>query len=75
MVSNNPKHCLFEHDYLEEIKNRLYNKTEILNLAFIQRQTGVSRQNLQMFMNGEIPSTISFMNVVKLYKFIEEQNI
>lgn len=67
-------HIIFEHDYLTEIKSRLVAKANIINLAEMQRQTGVPRPVLKSFTLGIIPNT-SFENIVKLYKYIEEQNI
>lgn len=75
MSTENFKHLLFQHDYLLEIKSRLSAKAGVLNVSYIHRQTGVSRPVIQAFVNGEVPTNISFANVVKLYKYIEEQNI
>lgn len=68
------KHILFQHDYLEEIANRLSAKAHLLNISSISRQTGVPRGVIQSYMAGKIVNT-NFKNVVALYKFIEEQNI
>lgn len=65
---------LYTHDYLDEIMQRLKNKKDILNLASIHRNTGVPRPVLNKFINGEIPNT-SFTNIVKLYEYLEEQQI
>lgn len=75
MTTENPKHTLFQHDFVLEIKSRLSAKAGVLNVSYIHRQTGVSRPVIQSFINGNVPSNISFANVVKLYKYIEEQNI
>lgn len=75
MTTENSKHLLFKHDYLLEIKCRLSAKAGVLNVSYIHRQTGVSRPVIQAFINGEVPTNISFANVVKLYKYIEEQKI
>lgn len=74
MATENPKHLLFQHDYLKEISERLSAKAKILNLSHIHRQTLVPRSVIRAFANGEVPST-SFNNIVKLYKYIEEQHI
>lgn len=68
------KHILFQHDYLDEIANRLSAKAHLLNISSISRQTNVPRGVIQSFMAGKIVNT-NFKNVVALYKFIEEQNI
>lgn len=74
MTNENSKHVLFKHDYLNEIKERLTAKADLLNVSSISRQTNVPRTVIQSFMSGKIPNT-NFNNIVALYRFIEEQNI
>lgn len=68
------KHIIFEHDYLNEIKDRLYAKADLLNISTIIKATGVPRRTILAFCKGQIPVT-SFQNIVKLYKYIEQNNI
>lgn len=68
------KTIIYTHDYPCEIKDRLSAKVEILNISSIAEQAKVPRIIVMKFANGEIPNT-SFENVVKLYKFIVENNI
>lgn len=68
------KSIIYEHDYLSEIKLRLQNKAHILKISTIHKETKVSRFVISQFMNGKIPST-SFENIVKLYKYLNENNI
>lgn len=63
-----------EFDYLENIRQRLSKKADILNISGIQRHTKVPRRVIATFMQGEIPNT-SFSNIMALYTYLEEQNI
>lgn len=74
MTIENPKHMIFKYDYLTDIKDRLSQKAELFNASEIHRQTNVPRPVINQFMRGYIPNT-SFSNIVKLYEYLETQNV
>lgn len=68
------KAIIYQYDYLNDIRKRLSAKSNILNASSIALNADIPRSVVTKFINNEIPNT-SFENIVKLYKFIEEQNI
>lgn len=68
------KTIIYEHDYLTEIKERLSAKSAVINISSIAENADVPRAVVTKFANGQIANT-SFENIVKLYKFITENNI
>lgn len=68
------KTIIFEHDYLTEIRDRLSVKSDILNISNVADGATVPRSVVAKFAAGQIANT-SFENIVKLYKFIVENNI
>ena len=73
-MENKPTHIIFQFDYLTDIQTRLSNKHSILKISTLCKESGVSRRAIETFMSGKIPN-ISFENIAKLYKYLEEHNI